>query len=335
VTSIISASRRTDIPSFYARWFINRIRAGYCAVPNPFNHKQVSYVSLKPQDVAVIVFWTRNPRPLMPYLDELDQMGFRYYFQFTILGYPRPIETKTPPLSSAIDTFRRLAGRIGPQRVIWRYDPVLFSQQTGAPYHLETYRHIAAALQGHTHRSVVSIMDFYRKSTRRLRQLADQGVEIVPFDGSSGPRFEDPMRGLVSSAHENGMEIVSCAEEIDLQAYGIRPGKCIDDDYIRQVFGIDVTHDKDPCQRQACGCVSSQDIGMYDSCLFGCSYCYATASFERATVNHAQHNPGSPSLLGWHDVPSPESISYEVSLAACRRETTSPPAGLMINWFPA
>ena len=110
----ISASRRTDVPAFYAPWFMNRVREGYCTVPNPFNSKQVSTVSLTPEDVDVFVFWTRNVGPLMPYLDELDEMGYRYYYQYTVLGYARALETKTPPLRTAVKTFQTLAERIGP-----------------------------------------------------------------------------------------------------------------------------------------------------------------------------------------------------------------------------
>ena len=121
---IISASRRTDIPAFYAPWFVNRLRAGYCTVPNPFNRRQVRRISLLPQDVDVIVFWTRSARPLMPFLDELDERGYRYYFQYTLLAYPPPLDHGVPSLEDALDTMRALAERVGPRRVIWRYDPI-------------------------------------------------------------------------------------------------------------------------------------------------------------------------------------------------------------------
>ena len=127
---IISASRRTDIPAFYSRWLLNRLRAGFCLVPNPFNPGQVSRIELGPQDVDTIVFWTRNPRPLFPFLDELDARGYRYNFQYTLLDYPRLIDEHTPPPPAALDTFRRLADRLGPQRLVWRYDPIVQSQIT-------------------------------------------------------------------------------------------------------------------------------------------------------------------------------------------------------------
>jgi hypothetical protein len=298
---IISASRRTDIPAFYARWFINRIRAGYCTVPNPFNRKQITRVSLLPEDVDLLVFWTRNPKPLFTYLDELDQRGYNYYFQHTLLGYPREIEPQSPPRTTAIKTFQELTDRVGSDRVIWRYDPIVFSQLTGARYHTENYAQIAAALKNYTHRSVISVMDMYAKFRKRIDQLNQDGLGIIEYDGSPSQRFDDLMSVIVRAAHENGMQIQSCAEDLDLTIYGIQPGKCIDDEYITATFGLEVDHRKDPGQRKACGCVASKDIGMYDSCLFGCPYCYATGNFERAKENHEQHDPESPSLVGWYD----------------------------------
>ena len=296
---IISASRRTDIPAFYAAWFMNRVRAGFCTVPNPFNRNQVSRISLAPHDVDVIVFWTRNPRPLLASLDELDARGYRYYFQYTILDNPRQLDARTPPVEAAIETFRTLSARIGSERVIWRYDPIVLSSLTDAEFHQKRYAWIAAQLQGYTTRSVISILDIYRKAERRLHALAAHGVTIPDQTPEQITGFDELMCNLVETATRCGMEIVSCAEEIDLTGYGVRPGKCIDDELIERIFRLRLELKKDPGQREACGCVLSRDIGMYDSCLFGCQYCYATSSFARAAENHAAHDPLSPSLIGW------------------------------------
>lgn len=293
---IISASRRTDIPAFYAAWFMRRVRAGFCTTPNPFNANQVNYVSLRPEDVDAIVFWTRNPRPLLPALDELDARGYRYYFQFTLLDNPRQLDPHTPPATAAIATFRRLADRIGPARVIWRYDPIVLSSITDVDFHQERFAWIAAQLRGYTTRSVISMVDAYRKAARRMQAPAMQGVTFPDQALTSSPGFADLMRSLVTTARQNNMEIVSCAEEIDLTGYGVRSGKCIDDELLTRVFGLQLTLRKDPGQRAACGCVASRDIGMYDSCLFGCQYCYATSSFTRAAANYAAHDPDAPSL---------------------------------------
>lgn len=300
---IISASRRTDIPAFYSRWFINRIRAGFCEVPNPFNRGQVSHISLLPEDVDAIVFWTRNPRPLFPYLDELDARGYRYYFQYTLLGYPPEIDAQNPASQASLVTFRELAQRIGPRRVIWRYDPIVLSQATPPAYHREAFASLAGSLEGYTGRSVISIMDDYPKIRGRLQEMARRGAQMLPVSiddsvhqGRVPGWLGDLLRDLAEIAQSHRMEMVSCAEETDLRLYGILPGMCVDDLYIKSVFGIEVAHTKDPGQRRACGCVVSKDIGVYDTCLFGCVYCYATTSFARARANYLRHDPEAPSL---------------------------------------
>jgi hypothetical protein len=269
---IVSASRRTDIPAFYAEWFVRRVRAGYCEVSNPMNPRQVTRLSLLPEEVDAIVFWTRSPRALLPRLAELDARGLRYYFQFTLCGYGPPIETRPPPTTTAIDTFRRLASLLGPDRVIWRYDPLVFSEVTTVDFQLKNFEGIASALDGFTHRCILSIWDNYRKLASRLETLTAQGVRLRQ------PTQEEiasliPRLAEVCAAH--GMEAVSCAEEMDLVPYGVKKGKCIDDELIGRLFGTEVCHKKDGTQRSACGCVQSRDIGIYNSCLFGCAYCYA------------------------------------------------------------
>jgi len=309
---IISASRRTDIPAFYSEWFINRMRAGYCTVPNPFNRRQVSTVSLRPEDVDVIVFWTRNPRPLFRHLAELDACGYRYYFQYTILDNPAALDPSSPAVNSAIRTVCELAARVGSNRVIWRYDPIVLSSVTDVAFHLDRYAYIAKRLRGATQRSVISVMDLYRKAEKRLQGLAAQGLQSANTDALAWPQVGELMQGLAATALQNEMEIVSCAEELDLTPFGIRPGKCVDDAWIQRVFGLNVTGKKDSSQRKACGCVASRDIGMYDACLFGCQYCYATSSFAQARLNHAAHDPRSPSLLGHYEAGlGTDSISVE------------------------
>ena len=209
---------------------------------------------------------------------------------------------KVPAREAAIATFQELAERIGPERLIWRYDPIVFSQLTGTQYHLDNYAQIAENLRGYTFRSVISVMDMYAKIRKRVSAINEQGVGLVAYDGNPSQRFDDLMTGFVRIATENGIQIQSCAEELDLAVYNIQPGKCIDDQYIQSTFGLEVGHQKDPSQRKACGCVLSKDIGIYDSCLFGCQYCYATGNFKRAKENYEQHDPLSPSLVGWYDV---------------------------------
>lgn len=261
---IISASRRTDIPAFYHQWFMNRIRAGYCVVPNPFNHHQLSRISLAPQDVEIIVFWTRNPQPLLSSLAELDKLGYQYYFQFTVMNNPRFLETHKITLPFAIKTFQELAKLLGNQKVIWRYDPIVLSQDTDINFHLQQYANIANQLSGYTKRCVISFMDRYAKNKTRLKKIEqEKGIKFSNF-------LDIPevltkfLPSITKIAHECNIEIFSCAESYDLQSYGIHHGKCIDDDYIHKIFHIAVNPQKDSSQREACGCIKSRDIGMYD-----------------------------------------------------------------------
>jgi len=291
---IISASRRTDIPAFYSDWFMKRIEAGHCDVPNPFNPTQVAHVSLKREDVDVIVFWTRNASPLLPRLIELDRRGYGYYFLYTVLGNPRSIDPRCPSLKEALATFKALSDRLGPERVIWRYDPIVFSNVTSPEFHRKTYETIAKQLRGYTRRSIISVVNIYRKMKPRVAALRERGIELTTCDGEA---FVDLMKFMNSVARDHGMVLSSCAQEVDLTARGVLPGKCIDDGLIREVFGLEVIHTKDPSQRKACGCVVSKDIGMYDTCLYGCVYCYATNRFEKAKDNYHRHDPDAPSLI--------------------------------------
>jgi len=298
---IISASRRTDIPAFYGTWFMNRLRAGWCAVPNPFNSKQVSRVEFSPSE-TIIVFWTRWAKPFIQHLDELERLGYRFYFQYTLINNPKAIDPKSPPLEKAIDVFCDLADQLGPDRIIWRYDPILLSQATDHAFHQEKFASIAERLEGSTKQVVVSIVDPYDKAAHRLNQLGKMQPDFQYR--SYEPERDAPLfKFLAECARSHGLMIQSCAEEIDLRGAGIQPGKCIDDNLIRNLFGVDVNQKKDKGQRKACGCVESREIGMYDSCLFGCAYCYATRSFAAAEKNHAAHDPKSESLIGVYHAP--------------------------------
>jgi hypothetical protein len=160
---------------------------------------------------------------------------------------------------------------------------------------LETFQRIAGELNGYTDCCIISIVDIYPKAAKRLCTLEKQGIPIT-----SPPKeaFKSLMQNLSAAAAANTIEIHSCAEKQDLAPHGIYPGKCIDDDLIRKRFGIKVVSGKDPGQRGTCGCVTSRDIGMYETCRFGCVYCYATTRFDRAAQRHRQHDPTSPSLSG-------------------------------------
>ena len=290
---IISASRRTDIPAYYSEWLMHRIRSGYCEIVNPFNPNQISRLSLKPADVDVIVFWTRNAAPMLPHLTELDEMGYRYYFLYTLIDYPECFEPRSGPLEKRLGVFKTLAGRIGPARVVWRYDPLILSNITPTDYHIRTFSEMARSLQGHTQRCILSLLDLYAKTKRRMRAVWSQGVKMLE---PSRTEIAELMAALCGTAANNAMECFTCAEAQDFSSSGAPSGKCIDNELIEQLFALKVTARKDPHQRKACCCVISRDIGAYDTCPAGCIYCYATADHDRASRHCREHNPLSTSL---------------------------------------
>lgn len=290
---IISASRRTDIPAFYSKWFMNRIRAGFCTVPNPFNPAQISNISLTPEHVDVIVFWTRNPGPIIPHLKELSQRGYRYYFLYTLMNNPKLLDPKSPSMKHSLNIFKKLSDLIGPEKIIWRYDPILLSNFSDINFHKKAYEKIAESLYGHTFRCIISFAQIYRKIKGRLNKLSDRGFIINECDEN----ISDLSGTLAQIAAKNNMEIQSCALKKNPGKFGILHGKCVDDDYIKRVFGLKLDLKKDSFQRKECDCVASKDIGMYNSCLYECQYCYATGSFEKAGINYRNYDPCSSSLL--------------------------------------
>ncbi len=290
---IISASRRTDIPAYYSEWLMNRIRERYCEVRNPFNPKQISKIDLSPQSVDAIVFWTRNPRPLLKYLDELDSRGYKYYFQYTLNNYPRLYEPHRPTFDSAVETFRQLSERIGKGKVIWRYDPILFTNELTLDFHIANFSQIAESLKGFTERVMISILDDYKKTVRRLTKL---NVGYLPYEDNS-PKIELLLKRIVEISNKFGIEVKTCAESKDYKHLGISHGKCIDDELIRRELGVNVQYKKDKGQRKDCLCTVSKDIGAVNTCLMGCEYCYATQSQKAALINWKRHNLHSPLMI--------------------------------------
>ena len=292
---IISASRRTDIPAFYGRWFVNRLRAGWCQVANPFNANQVRTVSLAPEDVDAFVFWTRNPAPFWPALDEVEARSIPFLFLITLTGYGPPLEPHGPPTAPTIEQIRRLADRIGPRRVTWRYDPIVLGSGHELENHLDRFGRLSAALRGSVDRVVISGLDLYAKTRRRLAALPDG--DSLAHDPRQSPSWEPLIRGLAGRAVDAGMGLVSCAEPDDLTSFGAPPAGCLDGLRLREITGKPIPLAKDPGQRPACRCVASRDIGAPNTCLHGCTYCYATRSHATAVRRHAMHDPQAPSLI--------------------------------------
>ncbi|MGI6703674.1 MAG: DUF1848 domain-containing protein [Clostridia bacterium] len=286
---IISASRRTDIPNYYADWFYNRIKKGYVLVRNPFNMHQVSKVSLTPDAVDCIVFWTKNPAGMIERLDEIKE--YQYYFQFTLNAYGQDIEPGLPPdREHLIRTFTTLSDRIGPDRLIWRYDPILLSDKYSINYHLHHFEETARKLEGYTEKCIISFMDLYRKIANNVKNL---GLSTLTEQNKA-----KIAEGFSKVSGEFGLKLETCAEDIDLSYYGINHGKCIDLRLIEKLTGCKLNVGEDKGQRPECGCVESIDIGMYNTCPSGCRYCYANYSIKTVQRNYQCHNPDCALLCG-------------------------------------
>ena len=286
---ILSASRRTDIPNYYSEWLARRFRAGFLCVRNPMNFRQVSRITLNPNVIDCIVFWTKNPAPMLPYLDEYRR--YMYYFQFTLTGYGKDIEPGLPDKRRIlIPAFCELADRIERNRVIWRYDPIFLSDHYTLDYHVKAFTRIAEALAGRTRRVVISFLDDYEKTKRNMKGINIQGLT------------KEKMRRLAHSfaviAGRYGMEIQTCAEKIDLSEYGITHGACIDREYIEHLLGCRLRAGKDHGQRPECRCMESVEIGSYHTCRNGCRYCYANFSDGRVQARIRDFDVDSPILCG-------------------------------------
>lgn len=285
---ILSVSRRTDIPAFYSDWFFNRLKEGYVCVRNPMNIHQVSKISLSPDVIDCIVFWSKNPRPMLARLDELE--NYMYYFQYTINAYDKGFETGVPRKEGIIKTFKELSDKIGSKRVIWRYDPILLTEAMDIDYHVCYFEEIAKRLEGYTNTCVISFVDLYKKTQSSLKDTQAREPSLKEMLELSAKMF------FISKKY--GITIQTCAEEIALESVGIKHGRCIDNALIEDLLGVKLVVSKDPNQRKECGCVQSIDIGEYNTCSHGCKYCYA--NFKEAMVlrNRAAHDPQSPLLIG-------------------------------------
>lgn len=281
---IVSASRRTDIPRYYAPWLINRLRAGYALAADPYDARHLTRVGLRPSDVDLLVLWTKDPRPLLARLGELDDFGIPYYFQYTITTLGPDLEPAAPDMATAVGAFLRLSRRLGPERVDWRFDPVLIDEAHPLSQTVQRFCALADALRGATARCILSFCDPY--GGRKARPMGEETIRTAA-------------RALGEAAAARGLPLFACAEPYDLRPFGILPGACIDAQKAARILASEVAAKKDAGQRPACRCLPSVDIGAYDTCPAGCAYCYATHSARRARERCAAHDPNSPLLTGW------------------------------------
>ena len=278
---ILSVSRRTDVPCCFPAWIMGRVRDGYALVRNPMNPVQVSRVPISPETVDCIVFWTKDPAPLLPYLDELDGRGYSYCFQFTLTPYGGEIEPGLRDKGAILDTFLALSRRLGKARMLWRYDPILLGQGISPAWHEAEFLRLCRALSGAAEQVTVSFVDAYpaRPPAAWRAPSAEEQAALAAYIGSTAAAY--------------GIPPAACCEQGDFTPFGVRRASCIDRDVLERVCGAPLSLGPAKGQRPGCGCCESVDIGAYNTCRNGCIYCYANRTSLRAP-----HDPDSPFLAG-------------------------------------
>jgi len=311
---IISASRATDIPAFYAKWFFKRLERGYAKWINPFNQRP-QYVSF--EKAKAVVFWSKYPKPVFSFLPRLNDRGIGWYFLYTLNDYEdEGLEPRVPPLEERIETFLALSETAGPHRVIWRFDPLVLTDRIGPSELLEKIRRIGDRIHTHTEKLVISFIDVL-KYARVRKNLDRAGIGWREFDQKA---IHEIAAGIQTLTREWGIRAATCAEPVDLSAYGIPHNRCIDPELVLRVTDVDKDMVsffsskrgdqpalpfssegrfplKDKGQRKACGCMVSKDIGQYHTCGHLCVYCYANASPARVEKNRRMVSQEAETLL--------------------------------------
>lgn len=288
---IISASRATDIPAFFADWFFRRLDIGYLKWRNPFNGKY-SFISFR--NTRFVVFWTKNPAPLLPYLCKLKERGIGCYIQYTLNDYEdEGLEPSLPIVKQRIETYKRLVEELGEGSVVWRFDPMILTDSIGIDELLHKVANIGDALQGYAEKMVFSYADIalYKKVVRNLDAY---NIKYREWDMQLMMEFAERLSGL--NALRWGYSLATCSEKIALEEYGIEHNQCIDPLLISRLSPNDAELQnylfnikRDLGQRKSCGCIISKDIGQYNTCPHLCKYCYANDSENIVKANYQRH----------------------------------------------
>lgn len=275
---IISASRATDIPAFYSDWFIDNFKKGYIKWKNPFNGTE-SYISF--HNTRLVVFWSKNPEPIIDKLKYFDKKNINYYFLITLNDYEREeLEPGIPQLNKRIETFIKLSKLIGREKVLWRYDPVLLGGDLNIKETIKRIKAIGDKINMYTEKLIIGFVDIikYKRVQRNLRIFKKNIYRELNIEEMA------EMADNLQKINKNwGLKLATCSESMDLSEYNIKHNKCIDDELIKRICSNDrilmeflnQKDLKDTGQRKDCGCIKSKDIGMYNTCRHECAYCYA------------------------------------------------------------
>ena len=284
---IINTGQRTDIPAFYSEWFMNRIKEEYVMVRNPYYPNLVTKFLLNKDLVDVIGFCTKNPRPMLKYLDSLKEFKMLWYV--TITGFESDLEPNVPKIDDVIEDFIYLSKKLGKDNVIWRYTPIIINEKYNLNYHIEKFEYIASKLNGYTNISVFGFLDLYDKLIKNKPFLkdAEDGIKIIIA------------KEFKKIASKYNMELRLCSKEKWLKEYDIDVNGCLRvEDYERAIGKNIIIKDKMEARKNYCSCYIANDIGAYNSCMHLCKYCYANGDEKTILNNYKKHDPNSPFLIG-------------------------------------
>ena len=282
---IINTGQRTDIPAFYSEWFMNRINAGFCYVRNPYFPKQVTKYILDPSVVDVLVFCTKNPTPMLKYMDNLKK--FRMFWFVTITPYGNDIEVNVPDKKQIIESFKKLSLIIGKEKIHLRYDPIIINDEWNVEKHIKAFRRLLTLLRGYTNSVTISFLDIFDKVKKNASDLK------APTKSEE----ESLIKAFIPIAKENGMTLRLCLEDNNYQKYGITTNGCMTKEVIEDALSITLNKNIKG-QRKGCNCLITNDIGQYNTCLHNCRYCYANYSYDLVKRNYKNHDKNSPLLIG-------------------------------------
>ncbi len=283
---IINTGQRTDIPAFYAKWFANRIKAGFVLVRNPYNPQMVTRYQLDPEVVDAICFCTKNPEPMLPYMQLLRPYGQFWYV--TITPYGKEIEPHVPEKKKVLETFKRISDIVGPDAMGWRYDPIFLSEKYPAEKHLEAFEAMAVKLKGYTHTAVISFIDLYQKTKKNFPEAKEVRKEERLALG----------KAMIEIARDNDMTLRPCMEGDELEPYGADCSGCMTIPMYEKALGTKLKVPAFKPAREGCACYLGADIGAYNSCGHMCRYCYANYDAESVRLNRLLHDPDSPLMIG-------------------------------------
>lgn len=257
-------SYKDDTPAFYAEEFFADYRKGSRTLNTRYGTRTVS---LRPEDVFCLVFWTKNPSDY--FFAHLGELRSPFYVQWTITGYGKDLEASVPDKDLVMERFKELSRRLGARRVIWRYDPIAITPAYDVAWHKARFAQMAATLDGYTDRCVISFLDTYGKINEQCRRTGMRPPTTAEID--------ELCESIASTAHLHGMTVQTCAErKYDLRRFGIHEGACVDAPYIEDVLGVRLPdYVKQPGSFRPCLCAVNTDIGSYHRCRHGCKYCYA------------------------------------------------------------